>query len=110
MPLDCVREIFPATFPSGEGSDLARVVEEVGAGVNGVGRGRRGDRLYRRRACHAEYVLVEATNLTAKPVEVPWQVADGGVGVFAVQLAVPMGARVIALAGERDHVSASARP
>lgn len=26
-----VREIFPATFPSGEGSDLAGVVEEVGA-------------------------------------------------------------------------------
>jgi NADPH:quinone reductase-like Zn-dependent oxidoreductase len=25
-----VREIFPATFPSGEGSDLAGVVEEVG--------------------------------------------------------------------------------
>ena len=26
-------EIFPATFPSGEGSDLAGVVEEVGPGV-----------------------------------------------------------------------------
>jgi NADPH:quinone reductase-like Zn-dependent oxidoreductase len=31
-----VREIFPATFPSGEGSDLAGVVAEVGAGVTGV--------------------------------------------------------------------------
>jgi NADPH:quinone reductase-like Zn-dependent oxidoreductase len=43
-----VREIFPATFPSGEGSDLAGVVEAVGPGVRGVAVGRRGDRLYRR--------------------------------------------------------------
>lgn len=31
-----VRAIFPATFPSGQGSDLAGVVEEVGALVKGV--------------------------------------------------------------------------
>src|SRR2546430_11260483 len=31
-----VREIFPATFPSGQGSDLAGGVEELGAGVKGV--------------------------------------------------------------------------
>jgi NADPH:quinone reductase-like Zn-dependent oxidoreductase len=85
------------------------------------------------RASHAEYVLVEAANLTAKPAEVPWEVAGalfvagvtgvgtvraaapsageavviagagGGVGVFVVQLAVRTGARVIALASERHH-------
>jgi NADPH:quinone reductase-like Zn-dependent oxidoreductase len=31
-----VREIFPATFPSGQGSDLAGVVAEFGPGVTGV--------------------------------------------------------------------------
>src|SRR5271163_3514956 len=31
-----VRAIFPATFPSGEGSDLAGVVTELGAEVTGV--------------------------------------------------------------------------
>src|SRR6266576_4044789 len=85
------------------------------------------------RASHAEYVLVEAANLTSKPAEVPWEVAGalfvagatgvatvravaptageavviagagGGVGVFAVQRAVRTGARVIALASERHH-------
>jgi NADPH:quinone reductase len=28
-----LEHLFPATFPSGEGSDLAGVVEEIGAGV-----------------------------------------------------------------------------
>ncbi|HEX3834435.1 MAG TPA: NADP-dependent oxidoreductase [Solirubrobacteraceae bacterium] len=128
-----VREIFPATFPSGEGSDLAGVVEEIGAGVRGVAVGNEVIGYTNNRASHAEYVLVEAANLTAKPAEVAWEVAGalfvagvtgvatvravaptageavviagagGGVGVFAVQLAVRTGARVIALASERHH-------
>src|SRR5207302_908204 len=56
MRAGLVRELFPATFPRGEGSDLA--------GAAGAG---------------------------------------GGVGVFAVQLAVRTGARVIAPASERHH-------
>src|SRR5450755_4050405 len=121
-----VREIFPATFPSGEGSDLAGVVEEVGASVRGVAVDDEVIGYTNNRASHAEYVLVEAANLTSKPAEVPWEVAGalfvagatgvatageavviagagGGVGVFAVQLAVRTGARVIALASERHH-------
>src|ERR1700760_100922 len=128
-----VREIFPATFPSGEGSDLAGVVEQVGADVAGVAVGDEVIGYTDNRASHAEYVLVEGANLTAKPPEVPWEVAGalfvagvtgvgavravapaagetvviagagGGVGVFAVQLAARTGARVIALASERHH-------
>src|ERR1700759_5284347 len=128
-----VREIFPATFPSGQGSDLAGVVREGGEGGSGVSVGDEVIGFADDRASHAEYVLVEATNLTKRPSEVPWEVAGalfvagvtgyaaaravapapgeavviagggGGVGVFAVQLAVRTGARVIALASERHH-------
>jgi NADPH:quinone reductase-like Zn-dependent oxidoreductase len=128
-----VREIFPATFPSGEGSDLAGVIAAVGTNVGGVAVGDEVIGFTDNRASHAEYVIVEAANLIAKPTEVPWEVAGalfvagvtgvatvravapsagevvviagagGGVGVFAVQLAVRTGARVIALASERHH-------
>src|ERR1700749_3803502 len=67
-----VREIFPATFPSGDGSDLAGVVEEVGTGVSGVVVGDEVIGFTNNRASHAEFVLVEAVNLTAKPAAVPW--------------------------------------
>src|SRR6266568_3639156 len=129
-----VRAIFPATFPSGgQGSDLSGVVEEVGADVHGVAVGDEVIGYTDNRASQAEYVVVEAANLTAKPPDVPWDVAGGlfvagvtgfatvravaptageavviagaggGVGVFAVQLSVRTGARVLALASERHH-------
>jgi NADPH:quinone reductase-like Zn-dependent oxidoreductase len=109
------------------------VVEEVGADVKGVAVGDEVIGFTDNRASQAEYVLVEADNLTPKPPEVPWEVAGalfvagatgvaavravaptagealviagagGGVGVFAVQLGVRAGARVIALSSERHH-------
>ena len=81
-----------------------------------------------RRASHAEYVLVEAQNLTIKPAKVSWEVAGslavagstayasvravslkkgdtvavsgaaGGVGSITVQLAMRAGAEVIGIA------------
>jgi NADPH:quinone reductase-like Zn-dependent oxidoreductase len=133
MRAGLVRDFFPLTFPSGQGSDLAGVVEEVGASVNSVAAGDEVIGYTDNRASHAEYVVVEATNLTPKPAAIPWEVAGalfvagvtgfatvravaptageavviagagGGVGVFATQLAVRTGARVIALADERHH-------
>src|SRR5437016_11965240 len=64
MRAGLVRQIFPLTFPSGEGSDLAGVIEEVGAGVTGVAVGDEVIGYTDNRASHAEYVLVEAANLT----------------------------------------------
>ena len=46
------------------------MIEEVGAGVNGVAVGDEVIGFTNNRASHAEYVLVEAANLTAKPAEV----------------------------------------
>jgi NADPH:quinone reductase-like Zn-dependent oxidoreductase len=126
-------ERFPATFPSGQGSDLAGVVEQVGDGVQ---RWQVGDEVIGftdNRASHAELVVIEAGNATGKPANVSWEAAGslfvvgatawaavravgasdgdtvvvsggaGGVGSIAVQLAKLAGARVIGLASERNH-------
>jgi NADPH:quinone reductase-like Zn-dependent oxidoreductase len=127
-----LHERFPATFPSGEGSDLAGTVTATGRGVVGIARGQEVIGYTDNRASHAEYVIVEAANLTPKPAAVPWDVAGalhvagatayaavrsvslaagetlvvagatGGVGSIAVQLARLAGAKVIGIAG-RAH-------
>ncbi len=124
---------FPATFPSGQGSDLAGVVAETGPGVTGSAVGDEVIGYTDNRASQAEYVVVEEQNLTAKPAGVPWEVAGalfvagatayaavravaltqgdtvvvsgaaGGVGSLAVQLARRAGATVIGLAGQANH-------
>jgi NADPH:quinone reductase-like Zn-dependent oxidoreductase len=124
---------WPSTFPSGEGSDLAGVVAQTGPGVTGWSAGDEVIGYTDNRASHAEYVVVEAQNLTAKPAALPWEVAGslfvvgatayaavravtltegdtmvvsgaaGGVGSIAVQLARLAGAIVIGLASEVHH-------
>ena len=69
--------LFPATFPSGEGSDLAGVVEESGRASTGVSVGDEVIGYIDNRASHAEYVLVETGNLTPRPATVPWKQAGG---------------------------------
>ena len=72
-----VAELFPSTFPSGQGSDLAGVIEEVGAGVGGFSPGDEVIGFSDKRASQAELVLVEAGDLTRKPEKVSWEVAGG---------------------------------
>lgn len=124
---------WPATFPSGEGTDFAGVVAETGDGVDGF---RPGDEVIGytdNRASHADFVVAEAGNLTRKPPKVSWEEAGaipvvgftayaavravspsqgdtvvvsgaaGGVGAIAVQLARRAGATVIGLASEPNH-------
>jgi NADPH:quinone reductase-like Zn-dependent oxidoreductase len=128
-----VHDWWPATFPSGEGSDLAGVVEELGADVTGFAVGDEVIGFTNERASHAEYVLVEADQLVQRPPGVPWEQAGalfvagttayaavravapkrgetmvvsgaaGGVGSLVVQLARHAGARVIGIASERNH-------
>ena len=66
---------WPATFPSGQGSDLAGIVAETGAGVTGVSAGDEVIGWTDNRASQAEYVVVEEQHLTAKPAGVPWEAA-----------------------------------
>lgn len=124
-------DVMPLTLPAGLGSDLAGVVDEVGAGVTefAVGDEVLGSSLT---PALSESALADPANLVIKPADVGWEVAGsvagaggtawatlnqldiragetllihaaaGGVGTFAVQLAVARGARVIGTASEAN--------
>jgi NADPH:quinone reductase-like Zn-dependent oxidoreductase len=122
-------EVWPSTFPSGQGSDLAGVIAELGDGVSGVAVGDEIIGWTDDRASQAEYVTVPVTQVTPKPAAVGWEQAGalfvvgttayaavravalskgdtvvvsgaaGGVGSVVVQLAVAAGAKVVGIAG-----------
>ena len=62
-----LHERWPATFPSGEGTDFAGIGEAVGDGVTGFCRRRRGLGWTEQRASHAELVVAPADQLTPSP-------------------------------------------
>ncbi len=125
--------VWPATFPSGQGSDFAGVVDKLGPDVTTVAIGEDVIGWVDTRSSQAEYVVAEAANLARKPAGLPWEVAGaipvvgftawamvravdvkpgdtvvvsgaaGGVGSIAVQLAKRKGATVIGLAGPSNH-------
>jgi NADPH:quinone reductase-like Zn-dependent oxidoreductase len=124
---------FPATFPSGEGTDFAGIVAELGPDVSQVAVGDEVIGFSNQRASHAEYVVVPVNQLTPRPANVPWEAAGslfvagataysaiqavglvqgetvvvsnaaGGVGSITVQLATHLGAKVIGLASPANH-------
>ncbi|HWD05980.1 MAG TPA: NADP-dependent oxidoreductase [Amycolatopsis sp.] len=124
---------WPSTFPSGQGSDLAGVVAELGEGVGEIKVGDEVVGFVNTRSSQAEFAVVEAADLTPKPAGVPWEVAGalfvagttayaavrathvrecdtvvvsgaaGGVGSLVVQLAKLTGATVVGIASEANH-------
>lgn len=126
-------ERWPSTFPSGQGSDFAGVVEQAGPGVTTAGPGDQVIGWVDTRSSQAQYLVAEAASLARKPAGLPWEVAGGipvagftawamvravevkpgdtvavsgaagGVGSIAVQLARRAGATVIGLAGPSNH-------
>ncbi len=70
-----LRERFPATFPSGEGSDLAGLVTAVGEGVNEFVVGDAVLGFSWQRSSHATHVAVPTSQLIRKPRELSWEVA-----------------------------------
>jgi NADPH:quinone reductase-like Zn-dependent oxidoreductase len=120
---------WPASFPSGQGSDLAGVVVELGPGVDAFAVGDDVLGFSLDRSSHAQFVTVPSDQLAKKPAEVSWEAAGGlyvagatayagvrslnlaagdvvaisaaagGVGTIAVQLATRTGATVLGIAG-----------
>jgi NADPH:quinone reductase-like Zn-dependent oxidoreductase len=128
-----LKDRFPATFPSGEGSDLAGIVKEVGIDVVGFAPGDEVLGWSEERSSHAELCVVPANQLIPKPADLSWEAAGalyvvgvtafaavravdvkegdtvvvsaaaGGVGTITVQLLKVNGANVIGLASEDHH-------
>jgi NADPH:quinone reductase len=131
--LGALAEMFPSTFPSGQGSDLAGVVTELGADVTGFSVGDEVLGWVDTRASHAEYAAVPTGHLIAKPSSLDWPVAGGlfvagatawaavravapqpgevvvvsgaagGVGSLVAQLVTERGATVLGIAGPANH-------
>ena len=120
--------MFPATFPSGQGSDFAGRVVETGPGVIGFAPGDEVMGWSGRRSAQADHVLSDPGHLIAKPPALDWiragavsaigvtsfsavravairagdvvavSGATGGVGGLAAQLARRAGAQVLGIA------------
>lgn len=67
--------LYPTTFPTGEGSDLAGVITAVGPDVDGWSVDDDVVGWVDTRSSHAQYVAVPAEHLVVKPEALSWEVA-----------------------------------
>jgi NADPH:quinone reductase-like Zn-dependent oxidoreductase len=138
QPYDCAVRAgwtppgVPEGFPRIPGNEFGGVVDEVGSDVAGIAPGLEVIGFGQVQA-YAEYVVVPAGHVTAKPPAMPWEVAGGfsagaqtahiavqelgvakgdtllihgaagAVGTVAVQLALDRGATVVGTAAETNH-------
>jgi NADPH:quinone reductase len=70
-----MQQMWPATFPSGEGSDLAGVVYALGDGVDQFGVGEEVLGFSLKRSSQATHVAVPTDQLIPKPPALSWEVA-----------------------------------
>ena len=101
-----MKEMFPASFPEGEGSDLAGIVEAVGSGVTSPAVGDAVIALSDGRNAQAEFAVVPVDRVVPKPAALDWAVA-GSLGVAGLT-AVAMMAAVLPVEGETVVVSGAA--
>ncbi len=128
-----LEKVWPAQFPSGEGSDFSGLVVAVGSEVRDFAPGDEVLGWSDGRSSHATHVSVPSDHIVRKPPQLSWEVAGalyvagmaawasvdavnpkkgdivvvsgaaGGVGSIAVQLLVTRAATVIALASPKKH-------
>jgi NADPH:quinone reductase len=128
-----LKDRFPTTFPSGQGTDFAGIVHAIGDAVTGFAVGDEVIGWCWTRASHADFVAVPVGQLVPKPGGVAWEIAGslsvaattawaavdavgpadgdtvvvsaaaGGVGSVATQLARLRGADVIGIASTSNH-------
>lgn len=100
---------FPATFPSGEGSDLAGIVVAVGEGSDDFAVDDEVLGFSWRRSSHATHVAVPSSQLIHKPPELSWEIAGSlyvvGCTAFAAVRAVhPNPGEVVAVSAAAGGV------
>jgi NADPH:quinone reductase len=108
-----LHERFPATFPSGQGTDLAGVVQAVGDGVDAFAPGDEVLGWSEERASQAELVAVPATQLTPKPPGVAGEVAGslfvvGMAGYASVDAVAPKAGETVVVSGAAGGVGSVA--